>query len=85
LGSTCTSKIFLLKLGLLTFFSFSYLFWLDFVVERVQISKKDGQVSSRNKNLGLRQINVFAKNEKIYYSNSQTATSVKIRNNEHLK
>ena len=40
LGSTCTSKNLLLKLGLLTFNYFSSLFWLDFVSKGAQSFKR---------------------------------------------
>jgi hypothetical protein len=40
LGDTCTSKIFLFKLGLLTFYLLFVLFLLVFVAERGQILKR---------------------------------------------
>jgi hypothetical protein len=61
LRGTCTSKIFLFKLGLLTFFVLFFLFRLDFIAQNL----KGSQVTSRNKKVILRPFKMYEKHEKI--------------------
>ena len=56
LGNTCTSKFFLFKLGLLTFFTLFILFWLDFVVDRGVKNSKGSTSEFKKKKSNIKTI-----------------------------